>query len=39
MKPADGANPKAKGWILFWLLGYPVAIALFVALSSHLKLL
>jgi hypothetical protein len=33
----NGAKNKAKGWILFWLLGYPIAILTFVALS-HLKL-
>jgi hypothetical protein len=31
MKPRD-ANSNAKGWILFWVLGYPLAIVAFIAL-------
>ena len=38
MKAADRAKSKSKGWILFWLLGYPIAVVTFVALS-HLQLL
>jgi hypothetical protein len=37
MKPADEANRKSKRWILFWLLGYPIAVVMFVAIA-HLKL-
>jgi hypothetical protein len=36
MKTAEGANNKSKRWVLFWLLGYPIAVVMFVALS-HLK--
>jgi hypothetical protein len=32
MKLRDGASNNAKGWILFWLLGYPIAVAAFIAL-------
>jgi hypothetical protein len=27
-----GANARAKGWILFWLLGYPIGVAAYIAL-------
>jgi hypothetical protein len=37
MKPVDDATNKSKGWIYFWILGYPLAVAMFVALS-HLNL-
>jgi hypothetical protein len=36
-KTDDGAKSKAKGWIFFWLLGYPIAVLTFIGLS-HLKL-
>ena len=36
MKLRDGASNNAKGWILFWLLGYPIAVVVFIALS-HLN--
>ena len=32
MKLRDGASNNAKGWILFWLLGYPIAVVAFIAL-------
>jgi len=34
---SDGNN-KAAAWILFWLLGYPIALVMFIALSD-LKLM
>jgi hypothetical protein len=36
-KTEDGAKGKVRGWILFWLLGYPIAVLTFVALS-HARL-
>jgi hypothetical protein len=38
MKTGDGSNKKQKGLVLFWLLGYPIGLAMFVAFSN-LKLL
>ena len=38
METGAGANNKSKGWVWFWLLGYPIAVVMFVALSQ-LKLL
>lgn len=32
MKLRDGGSNNAKGWILFWLLGYPIAVVAFIAL-------
>jgi len=34
----DDGNNKAAAWILFWLLGYPIAVVMFIALSD-LKLM
>jgi hypothetical protein len=34
MKPEDGANFRARGLILFWLLGYPIALCALVALFN-----
>jgi hypothetical protein len=38
MKVQDDGNNKAAAWILFWLLGYPIAVVMFLALSD-LKLM
>jgi len=38
MKVQDDGNSKAAAWILFWLLGYPIAVVMFLALSD-LKLM
>ena len=37
MKPGNKANQKSKLWVFFWLLGYPIAVVMFVAIA-HLKL-
>jgi hypothetical protein len=34
MKLEDRANARAKGLILFWLLGYPIAVFALVALFN-----
>ena len=38
MRVQDDGNNKAAAWILFWLLGYPIAVVMFIALSD-LKLM
>jgi hypothetical protein len=38
MKPEDRANVRARGLILFWLLGYPIGLFALVA-WLNLKLL
>ena len=38
MKVQDDGNNKAAARILFWLLGYPIAVMMFLALSD-LKLM
>jgi len=37
MNARDGANHRSKGWIVFWLFGYPIGLVMFLVFS-HLKL-
>ena len=38
MRVRGDGNNKAAAWILFWLLGYPIALVMFIVLSD-LKLM